>query len=103
MRGRTIIGTGIFTDGLSTTTYSLAERGGEKQHQLTIDEMPSHYHEQGDPAEFAANGYNPNHTAGGRNVNTGGRGLYAYTFPTGGNSPHNNMMPYVAMNWIMKI
>ena len=45
IEGRTLIGSGNVTDINSTNrTFTLGEEGGELQHTLTIDEIPSHNH-----------------------------------------------------------
>lgn len=44
IKGKTVIGTGNYTEKGSTTTYNLGNMGGESAHKLTINELPSHTH-----------------------------------------------------------
>ena len=101
-RGRGIIGSG-HGDGLTARTFG--EIGGEELHQLTVAEMPAHGH-------ITLDGYTPP-TSGINSINAndasaGGHGafpinrVYKESSHTGGNQPHNNMPPYIAMNWIIK-
>ena len=86
--------------------YPLGGTGGEKEHTLLASEMPSHSHSFG--------GNVPETQTSIRNVGvTGSAGSAGYYkvpgvpdnwFPvtvagsTGGNEPHNNMPPYLAVN-----
>jgi len=74
---------------------SVGDSGGQDQHQLTEAEMPSHSHE----------------ATGGKN--TGGSPAFqigadssvdfsANTNLTGGDQAHNNMPPFLALNYIIK-
>ena len=69
---------------------------GEENHQLDIDEMPSHNHDyegaksmNGSPHRTSMMGGNGNNHS-----NT--------TNSRGGDQPHNNMPPYIALNYIIK-
>lgn len=98
MRGKTVIGTGSVTDAFGTNTYDLGNVGGERMHQLTIMEMPSHNHQEYLPV------YLNNNVNFGRLYTGTGVAFQAYeTGYTGGNQAHNNMMPYVVIHWIMKL
>lgn len=75
--------------------YSNGSTGGEATHTLTINEMPSHYHNyeayiDKDPL----GGYDKVLVYG----NPAGTQYHTFNvFPTGGNQPHNNMPPYFAV------
>lgn len=76
---------------------ALGDFGGEKNHTLTIDEMPNHNH----VLKFKTSGSQPlegNH----------GAYLLAGTSDTaidstGGDQPHNIMQPYLVTNFIIKV
>ncbi|MCB6598631.1 hypothetical protein LI118_14295, partial [Erysipelatoclostridium ramosum] len=74
----------------SDSDFNTVEKtGGEKEHTLTVDEMPSHKHDFGQ--QFAATS----------NL-SGAYGYYMIAGTqtdviknTGGNQPHNNLQPYI--------
>lgn len=78
--------------------FSLGTTGGEKEHTLTIDEMPAHKHEltiEGGGSLGASGvkwltGTNMRKYAGDMIENAGG------------NQAHNNMQPYIVLNYIIK-
>lgn len=68
--------------------------GGEKEHTLTVEEMPSHFHKT-----YAV-------TTGGSNSWVGTNlsfGVRTKTDSAGGDQPHNNMPPYYILAYIMKL
>jgi len=87
LRDRFILGAG--------QSYAVGATGGEATHTLTIAEMPSHNH-GGVPLVVT-------------DVDRGsGSSLFSidnisYTESTGGNDAHNNMPPYYALAYIMRI
>ena len=91
LRGRAPIGAGQGT-GLSNRV--LADMGGAETHTLTINEMPRHDHKytrnQG-RGTWLANGSDTL-----KNTEDG------YTSYSGGDQPHNNMSPYLVLNFIIK-
>jgi len=95
MRGRTTIGVGT---GAGLTARSLADTGGTETHQLTEAEMPSHTHtvDVGGGSGGGAPATRTNNDLAGSvgTVNTGS---------TGGDGAHENMQPYIALNFIIKI
>src|SRR5215831_17844198 len=86
----------------------LAEMGGETSHTLNISELPAHNHvpvgSSSSPTVPGPGGNlwapNPNNsyaTTGGSSMNP------ACITPTGGNQPHENMSPYLVLNFIIAL
>lgn len=81
----------------ASSSYPVSTTGGEAEHTLSVDEMPSHNHEQV-VGSYSVEGYNP-----GIRIDYNKDGACA-PFPqglntngTGGGQPHNNMPPYKAV------
>ena len=108
LRGRVIVG---WHSG-DTDFNESAKTGGEKSHTLTVDEMPAHGHRisGGDTGETRLR-------SGRAYLVDGGAGAAAWAAwfgegynsihnvtatDTGGNQSHNNMPPYIVMNYIIK-
>lgn len=94
LKGRISVG----LDSSDTDFDTLGKTGGKKTHTLTIDEIPAHTH-------------NLTYNTSGAGANTGGTvalgntsttTLFA-TLPTGGSKEHNNLQPYIVLNYIIKI
>lgn len=107
LKGKVAVG----QDTGDTAFDTLGETGGEKTHTLTIDEMPSHNHSITNPSNA------PNavfHSSVGTNhwFNVQGSGdgahpdAFQYANPTiankGGGGAHNNLQPYIVLNYIIK-
>lgn len=81
--------------------YTVGDTGGEKEHTLTVAEMPSHSHKQRYSGHPTAHNVGPYMTgASGKHYSS--RDAYSSTNSTGGDQPHNNMPPYFALAYIMK-
>lgn len=78
--------------------FSLGNTGGEKEHILTVDEMPSHAHNLQWDKEGAVGSGNGTLM---KNGNTSTSYVYS-TGSRGGNQPHNNMPPYVVVKYAIK-
>ena len=87
------------------SSYAPGSTGGEKQHTLTQNEIPSHGHSY----EYIIGPYSSQVSSDGFWVGSQSEGfnwIAAYTVSTGwsgGGQPHNNMPPYYALAYIMRI
>ena len=94
LRSRFIVGVG---QGNGLSSYSKNQQGGAEVVTLTVNQMPSHSH----------NVYLPrgdqNWDTGGGNTFWGGDGGNSRdTNAVGGNQPHENRPPFLALYYIMK-
>ena len=117
IKGRVIVG----RDASDSDFNVLGETGGAKTHTLTESEMPSHDHTGsisggshehpmstgaaltlGAGNSLFANSGNPPVTSAG---NTGTSTSHSHTLNinnAGSGNAHNNLQPYIALNWIIK-
>ena len=90
-------GAGKVPVGVDTndTNFATVEKtGGEKQHTLTIAEMPAHNHTI--PCTPTANdGSEPTYQAAQVNAEATGNHNSIVAVSSGGGSPHNNLQPYI--------
>ena len=104
---------GRFPVGKDTGTFAtLGGKGGEEKHTLTVSEMPAHQHSGNDRAWHDKQKRNGQqwfvgltHDRGSWMSNAANDGLTnqdTETGTTGGNQPHNNLPPYISLNFIIK-
>lgn len=78
--------------------YALGATGGEKEVTLTVEQMPEHSHLIPDDRVGTAI------TSATRLMYGNAKScLWSETFSTGGSQPHNNLPPYLALYFIMKL
>jgi microcystin-dependent protein len=119
LRGRTIVGTG---NGNNLTNRILGTTGGSENETLTIQQMPSHTHTGNtDPGgnhfhslsiltDSGSGNMSPhlstsNTKTGYYTMNTSPVANHSHNFITnsvGGGSSHNNMPPFIVLNYIIK-
>ena len=89
--------------------FTLGEVGGETAHTLNISELPAHTHtplgNDTDPPTLAgATGNLWGHVNGWYSSANGNAAMNpACVTPTGGNQPHENMSPYLVLNFIISL
>lgn len=91
MKGRVLVG----RDASQSEFDNLGELGGAKTHTLTINEMPSHRHTFTDFPNSVQDLANGTYTFR-RSPSA------SFTGFEGGDQPHNNLQPYIVVNWIIK-
>ena len=95
-------------------TYSLGEEGGEESVTLNIGDMPAHPHAFLGTSTGGGSGPPQAGAALGKVAGTAGDSFYAPQGApqsltsssigmTGGNQPHNNLQPYLVINWCIAL
>ena len=105
LQSRVAVHQGTSSQGNS---YVIGLTGGDETVTLSLSQYPAHTHS----LMASANKADSNTPAG----NTVGNGLIAYSVlapdtamntsavgPSGGNLPHNNLQPFLALNWIISL
>ena len=100
-RGRVSVG----LDSSQTEFDTTGKKSGEKTHQLTIEEMPSHDHRLTPFVDIRQGDGQTNAHSGSLGTHLGGyvSKPNALVSPTGGDQPHNNLQPYEIDVWIIKV
>ncbi len=93
LKGRVPVG----FDSTQTEFDAMGETGGAKTHTLTVSEMPSHSHTADGNLVPRGTGANFRELT---DANTGTNNVT--TRSTGGGAAHNNLQPYVVLNYIIK-
>lgn len=88
IRGRVV----VMRDTSQSEFIVNGQTGGEKTHTLTIAEMPSHNHAYASNASGTPAWFNPTTWGPNANYKTGS---------TGGGGAHNNLQPYLVLNYII--
>lgn len=88
-------------DSSDTSFDTIGETGGEKTHTLTIDEMPSHSHSTVSMCSFPGGVANTRTGYGYNEVELNKSSYGNSVANTGGGQAHNNLQPYIVMNYII--
>lgn len=96
LRGRVPVG----LDSGQTEFDALNEKGGAKTHTLTTNEMPSHNHALSTNAGYYVFGGGAGNPAQGTGYGT--RLSDINSASAGGGAAHNNLQPYIVMNFIIR-
>lgn len=96
--GYTLIAQGSGSDDFGSFTYTAGQKYGERKHQLTTDELPSHNHTyERLPKTFNNTNYIKIDQANfDPSVRKASNSEIANTTNTGANSPHNTLPPSIA-------
>ena len=111
LRGRVPMNSGI---GAGLSRRDLGETGGEATHRLSTAEIPAHNHllkvagGQGttgvpDGMTYAAAAVNARISAHTSSAPPSGLANQSAIAPEGGNQPHNNMQPYLVLNYAIAL
>jgi microcystin-dependent protein len=98
LRGRFVLGVNPSDNKNDLTARPMKTTGGAETHTLTVEEMPSHDHKISNNDACFKNG-----GCDARQTMQPGSGGKMISDKTGGNLPHNNMPPYFALAYIMKM
>lgn len=89
-------------DSTQTEFDTLGETGGEKTHTLTTQEIPSHNHEGLSSSTGTAIGTGQYGTANQFYIPSGGFATGSIKIGnTGGGEAHNNLQPYIVLNYMI--
>ncbi len=91
LRGRVAVGKSVDTE-----FDVLGETGGEKTHQLSVAELPAHSHDLRGSNGAGSSTFNKSLAR--NDVATSGE----LTLPVGSDTAHNNLQPYITLNYMIK-
>lgn len=103
-RGRAVVGVGqgaTAEGGGTGTARTLGQKGGAESHTLTAAQMPAHTH----GVTYDKTTYQADATIsllGSGNRVTGFAATNVTSTSVGSGSSHNNMSPFIAINWIIR-
>lgn len=105
LRGRVPIHSG---QGNGLSGYVIGQSGGEENHTLITGEIPAHSHNlqinTGVGSTDSPNGtYLAQNSEGVKQFSSSQNGTAAPVASAGGNLPHNNVQPYLAINYIIAL
>lgn len=92
--GKFPIASGSWDDGTEKRAFSPGDTGGEYRHKLTVDEMPKHTHDYQTKKETKRQS--------GDSTEVWWSEQSRATSPAGGDVPHNNVPPYLVLNFCIK-
>jgi len=93
LRGRVPVG----FDSAQTEFDALGETGGAKTHTLTVAQIPAHNHDYNGATLNTGSGFSSRYSSTGSTSAT-----FTGTGNTGGGEAHNNLQPYITLNYIIK-
>ena len=94
--GRFAVATGEGNDGEKIRAFKLKNEGGKYEHTLTVDEIPAHEHTY----DNISTGHTGREVADyGDDQRNSHDKTSSTTKPEGGGKPHNNMPPYLVLNF----
>ena len=102
LRGRVGVGAG---SGPGLTNRTLGGKSGEETHTLTAGEMPAHTHSLDRRSNPDAGAYDTGNAHASQScASTTDRSILGkfYTDSTGSGNAHNNMQPYLVINYLIK-
>jgi microcystin-dependent protein len=98
MAGRVAVGQG---SGSGLTPRSMGATGGSETHSLTTEEMPSHSHDVSNTVQKSGANTPDGLDNGGNEIDTVTTVTTA-SASVGDSEPHNNVQPFVVLNYIIK-
>lgn len=104
LRGRVPVGVDG-SAGRLTANDALGQSGGAEKHTLSVGEMPSHDHGTDLPSTSfvtKTDSFDGSVTVGGGGTGVAGNGARVVSQQKGGGQAHNNMQPYLVINWLIK-